>query len=187
MEPFIGEIRPLPFNFAPVGYLLCDGSLLSIAQYETLYSVIGTIYGGDGVQSFALPNIKGNVLVSLGQLAGGSNYKIGQTGGVTSETLTGQEMPQHSHGSQGAAIEGVGKLTKVPTASKSYLSNVVAKPTPDSATGAVGRGYSNTGANKALAAGTLTVSGGSQPHENMMPFLVINYCIAIQGIYPSRS
>lgn len=186
MEPFIGEIRPMAIKFAPVGYLLCDGSELSVSRFQALYAIIGTFYGGDGKNTFKLPNLAGKVVLGQGQLSGGDNYALAKEGGQADVTLTTNEIPTHGHSSQGASIEAVNKLLKVPTPSNTYLSNAVAKPTPDSPSGVVGRAYSNTGANKALGVNTLSLSGGSQSHTNMMPSLVINYCIAYDGIFPQR-
>ncbi|NBA88065.1 phage tail protein [Emticicia sp. CRIBPO] len=187
MEPFIGEIRPMAIKFAPIGYLLCDGSELPVSRFQALFAVIGNSYGGNGQTTFKLPNLAGKVVVNQGQLIGGDNYTFAKEGGLSDVTLTTNEVPTHGHSSQGASIEAVNKLLKVPTPSNTYLSNAVAKPTSDSSSGVLGRAYSNTGANKALGANTLSLSGGSQAHTNMMPSLVINYCIAYEGIFPQKS
>lgn len=186
MEPFIGEIRPMAIKFAPVGYLLCDGSEVPVSRYQALFAIIGNFYGGDGKTTFKLPNLAGKVVLGAGQLTGGDNYTLAKAGGESDVTLTKDETPTHSHSSQGASVEAVSKLLKVPTPNNTYLSNVVAKPTPDSTSGVLGRAYSNTGANKALGVNTLSLSGESKPHTNMMPSLVINYCIAYDGIFPQR-
>lgn len=187
MEPYLGEIKPFGFGFIPRGYLPCDGRLLSIAQNSALYAILGTQYGGDGRTTFALPNLQGNIALSQGQMPGGSYYSVGEQSGTTNVTLLTSEIPSHNHGLQGASIESVGGLLQVPTASNCYLSNAVAKPSPSSTSGVLGRAYSNTVANAILGPATVGVTGGSQPHNNMMPYLAIYFGIAVEGIFPPHS
>lgn len=187
MEPFLGEIRPFGFDFAPRDWALCNGQLLQIAQYSALFSILGTTYGGDGQRTFALPNIQGRVIIGPGKNPSGGDYVLGEAAGRATVTLTQAELPTHNHVLQGAVIEGLGNLLKQPTPGSSYLSNVAAKPTPTSPSGALGRGYANTPvANSYLNPGTLALSGHGEAHENMMPYLTINYCIALSGIFPQR-
>jgi microcystin-dependent protein len=161
--PYLGQINVFPFNFAPKGWALCNGQLLSIQQNAALFSLLGTYYGGNGVQTFGLPNLQGRF--SLGQ---SSSFVIGQMGGEVNHTLITTEIPAHNHIMNGSNVTG--KLS-------SPLSNYPGA-TPSAA-------YLST-ANTTLGNGS-SPSGGSQPHANMPPYLVLNFCIALQGIFPSRS
>jgi microcystin-dependent protein len=167
-EPFIGEIRIVGFNFAPQGWALCNGQLLAISQNTALFSLLGTFYGGDGQSSFALPNLQSRVPVHQGTGTGLSPYVLGQVGGAESITLTAAQMPKHAHA-----------LNAVTTAHTSGL------PTGHllSGNGAYGNPPPNTQLDKSAVGG----QGGSQAHENRPPFLVLNFIIALQGIYPARS
>jgi microcystin-dependent protein len=190
MDYFIGEIRPFAFNFAPVDFMLCNGALLPISQFTALYSIIGTTYGGNGTNTFALPNIQGTVLVSAGQLAGGSNYALGEASGSPQVTLLTSEIPVHSHAFNGAwggtiANEIANQTNKPDTTGKSYLGNLVGKS--ESGLNIIGFAYTPTApGNVQLGLDTITSAGGGQPHNNMGPYLCINYCIAINGIFPAR-
>lgn len=162
-EPFVGEIKLLSYPFAPRGWAFCDGQLLPINQNQALFSILGTTYGGDGRTTFALPDLRGRAPVHVG-----SSITLGQSGGEEHHTLTINEMPQHTH---------FAKATNNPATTKIATGNVW--------------GTTNTNmyaqqANTTMSAEALTNSGGSQPHNNMQPFTVLNYCIAIYGIYPSR-
>ncbi|HSN77590.1 MAG TPA: tail fiber protein [Anaerolineae bacterium] len=169
--PYIGQIMAFGGNFAPQGWALCDGSLLPISQYETLFSLIGTTYGGDGQNTFALPDLRGRVPLHQGQGPGLSSYSLGQSGGAEAVTLTTGQLPAHSHPAQGHSGAG---------------------DTPNPA-GAVWAGSPNNiytagaTANTAMAATSISASGGSQPHNNMLPYLTLTFCIATEGIYPSQS
>ena len=167
-NPYVGEIRIFAGNFAPVGWALCDGQLLAISQNEVLFQLIGTTYGGDGVTTFALPDLRGRIPVHQGQGSGLSSYVIGQSGGAESATLTTAQLPIHTHAAWAAS--GVGHISEpqgaIPAAHRDY-------PVFDSAPGA------------AMAASALASSGGSQPHENMAPFLGVNFIISLFGIFPS--
>lgn len=172
-ECFIGEIRLFGGNFAPVGWAFCDGSLLPIAQYDALFALIGTTYGGDGQTTFGLPDLRGRVAIHQGQGPGLSFYTMGQQVGVESVTLTSAQAG-HSHtlmASSAAAVVGdTNPTSKVPAA--------------------IGAGmlYSTgSGAPVGMAAAMVGSAGGSQPHENVMPSLVLNYIIATEGIFPSRN
>lgn len=171
-EPFIGEIALFAGNFAPMGWAFCDGSLISIPQNAALYSLLGTTYGGDGRTTFALPDLRGRAPISFGQGPGLSNYPLGQKGGSESTTLTLAQMPAHSHTLNASNLPAD---KAVPT------DNVLAaEPTGSSAV------YHAVPANTALNAAAIGPAGSGAPIDNRQPYLVINYIIALQGIYPSR-
>jgi len=166
------------FNFPPVGWAFCNGQLLPIAQNTALFSLLGTTYGGDGVSTFALPNLQGCVIVGPGQGPGLSLYDLGETAGAPSISLLLNELPSHNHNVPASATAGHGAV-----------------PGPTVALGSGGRGsppiYATPSANGAsvvnMAAAECGSAGGSQPHNNLMPYLVLNFVIAMQGIFPSRS
>jgi microcystin-dependent protein len=164
-EPYIGEIRLFAGNFAPVGWLLCQGQILPIAQYDVLFTLIGTTYGGDGLNTFALPNLASRIPVHMGP-----SYVIGQQGGVEQVTLTTNEVPTHTHAPQGSSSTGT---------SASPANAVWASGTYNS--------YSDQAPAAAMAPSAISTSGGSQPHENMPPFLAINFIIATEGIFPTQN
>lgn len=166
-EPFIGEIRLLPFNFAPLGWAFCQGQLLSIAQNTALFSLLGTTYGGNGQTNFRLPDLRGRVAVSSGQGPGLSDYQLGETGGEENHTLITNELPTHNHA---VACNGEDSNSANPT------SHFPASQTT---------GYS-TASTASMNAGVIGATGGSQPHNNVQPYLTFNYCIALQGIFPPR-
>ena len=163
-EPFLGEIKVVSFNFAPKGWALCNGQTLPINQNQALFSLLGTTYGGDGITTFKLPNLQARMPVHQS-----SNYVIGSLGGQSSHTLLLQEMPLHNHGAVGVSTTAASDET-------SGNSWAASQQNP----------YA-TSSNTTLAPGTLGQSGGSQPHNNMAPYLVLNFIIALQGIFPSRS
>ncbi|HWY25429.1 MAG TPA: tail fiber protein [Nevskia sp.] len=175
-DQFVAEIRIFPFNFAPKGWAFCDGQLMAISQNTALFSLLGTTYGGDGKSNFALPNLQGCAPVNAGQGPGLSLYSLGQTGGNAGVTLLGTEMPSHAH-------------------SMSVSSSLArfSAPGPNAALGRSADGlvaYTSQYDASALgyaSSGELGGAGGSQPHNNMMPYLGLNFCIALQGIFPSRS
>jgi len=164
-DPFVGEIAMVGFNFAPVGWALCQGQLLPIAQYSALFSLIGTYYGGNGTTNFALPNLQGRVPLSMG-----AGFVIGQSGGESAHVLTTNEIPAHSHALMADAANGT---SETPTGLHPAR-NPAGLPT-----------Y-GAGAAAAMAANTIATAGGSQPHNNLQPYLTLNFIIALQGIYPSR-
>ncbi len=172
-EPFIGQIIMFGGNFAPVGYALCNGQLLPISQNTALFSLLGTTYGGNGTTTFALPNLQGRVPIHMGQGPGPSPYYLGQEGGSETVTLTVPQIPSHNHpaGCQSGDAN-----------SQSPAGNIPAKEVAGAT--AV---YSTSQPNATMAAGAIGLTGGNQPHENLPPFLTLNFCIALQGIYPSRS
>jgi microcystin-dependent protein len=173
-SPFVAEIRIFPFNFAPTGWAFCNGQILSISQNTALFSLLGTNYGGDGRSTFGLPNLQGSSPISQGQGPGLSDRFIGESGGSPTVTLLASEVPPHSH-NVAANIFDSGDAN-VPTG------NALAKSSNASV-------YStSTTPAKLMAPGTLSAfPGGNQPHNNMSPYLTLNFCIALQGIYPPRS
>ena len=177
-DPFIGQIVSFGFNFAPANWALCQGQLMAISQNETLYTLIGTTFGGDGSTTFGLPNLSGTVPVNQGQSSGNSNYVMGQVSGTESVTLTTNTIPSHTHA---VVTSNAGGTTNIPSSS-TFLSNE-GPGTPAVTTYVPGAPATQT----ALAGTTIGVSGGSVPHENRQPFLCINYCIALYGVYPSQS
>lgn len=171
-EPFLGEIRMFGFDFAPRGWAYCDGSLLPINQYSALFSLLGTYYGGDGIRTFQLPNLQSRVAVGKGQGNGLTLYSLGDFGGQESITLNPGQMPAHTHAATGN--QGGGN-SLVPTDAV-WASDAAGGSAP----------YSTAAPNVALSPSAIATSGGSLPHENRQPYLALNFCIALEGIYPSR-
>ncbi|WP_420901685.1 phage tail protein [Paenibacillus whitsoniae] len=165
MEPFLAEIRAFSFNFAPRGWALCNGQLLPIQQNTALYSLIGTTYGGDGRTTFALPNLQGKVPIHRS-----SSIPYGTTGGEATHTLTVSEIPMHTHQLTGGSNATSFKPTGL-TWGTNTNNNLI---------------YQST-ANAIMGSDAIGISGGSQPHENMQPYTVVNFCIALTGIFPPRS
>jgi microcystin-dependent protein len=174
-EQYVGEIRILPYmRGAPQGWFLCNGALQPISQYEVLYSLIGTAYGGDGQSTFGLPDLRGRVPVHQGQGTGLSPYTLGQIGGTESITLTTDNMGPHSHvpvasGIAGTSADPTNNVTAAITGDTFYDPN----PLPSDAA--------------AFPASCMGLTGGSQPHNNCAPTLTLQYCIAWAGIFPSRN
>jgi microcystin-dependent protein len=173
-DQFVGEIRVFGFNFAPTGWAQCAGQLMPISQNTALFSLLGTWYGGDGKSTFALPNFQDRGGIQQGQGAGLSNYDLGQEDGVETVTLIDAEMPLHTHTQQARATAGD---LQAPAPTRGFARSVG------------GTIYqSNTTQNLTfMAPQTLTVAGASLPHNNWPPVLVLNFCIALQGIFPPRS
>jgi microcystin-dependent protein len=171
-NPFVAEIRIFGFNFAPTGWATCDGQLLPISQNTALFSLLGTFYGGDGKTTFALPNFQGSAGVSQGQGAGLSPYFVGQQGGSQTVTLLQSEIPVHTHAWTAANSDSTDQ-----------------SPVNEMLAGGVGgiTMYAAAGSQTPLALQALAPAGGSLPHNNMMPFLTLNYCIALQGVFPPRT
>ena len=167
MEPFLGEIRLVAFAFAPRGWALCAGQLLPISQNTALFSLLGTTYGGDGMTTFALPDLRGRVPVGAGQSATGSGYELGSTGGKETVTLATNELPRHSHAVQ--ASSG-GATTR----------------NPSNSVPAAGGAYAAT-RNAKMSAAMIGRNGGGQAHENRQPYVGLNYIIALQGIFPPQA
>lgn len=177
MTPFLGQIQAFGFNFAPVGWAMCSGVLLSISSNTALFSLLGTIYGGDGRTTFALPDLRGRSIVGVGNGPGLGNIVIGQKGGVESLNITTQNMPSHTHTANLRLGTGLGNTA---TATNNKLG---ASAGSDTIYTAAGFGSDN------LAAGTVAINntGGNIPIQSRNPYLGINVCIALQGVYPSRS
>lgn len=169
-DPFVAEIRIVPFNFAPTGWAFCDGTLLPIMQNTALFSLLGTFYGGDGRSTFALPDLRGRAPLFMGQGPGLSNYDLGQNGGQAAVTLIQSELPLHNH--QVRANSGVASVD-------TPVNNVWAS-------GARGRPlvYATSANTTSLQA--FAMAGQSQPHNNRQPFLCLNFIIALQGVFPPR-
>jgi microcystin-dependent protein len=176
-SPFVAEIRIFGFNFAPKGWATCDGQILPLSQNTALFSLLGTTYGGNGQTTFALPNLQGSAPLQQGQGPGLSLRDLGETGGEQTVTLLDTEMPAHSHTAASANAAGGGTLL-------SPAGNIWANPSTRRATVNM---YAAGPGNAPMDAGTLTPAGGSQPHNNMPPYLCLNFCIALQGIFPPRS
>jgi len=175
MDPFVAEIRIFAGNFAPLGWAMCNGQILPISQNTALFSLIGTQFGGNGTSNFALPNLQGCVPTGQGSGAGLTPRVIGETGGEQDVTLLPNAMPSHTHQMSGVASAG-SSTTPDPTmalandnpAAPPYQTSLGSPPT-------------------ALNANALTPAGGGQPHNNLQPYLVLNFIIALQGIFPSRA
>lgn len=163
-EPFLAEIRLFSFAQAPQGWALANGQFLPINQNQALFSLLGTTYGGNGQTTFALPDLRGRCAMHVG-----SGFIQGQAGGQQAHTLSQQEMPQHLHFETASTLDG-----DQPVAVNSLL-------------GAFNNGYRAAASLQAITASTVSNVGGSQPHENMSPYLTISFCIALQGIFPSRN
>jgi len=171
-QPYVGQVVLFPYNFAPVGWMFCNGQVLPISENDTLFNLIGTIYGGDGQSNFNLPDLRGRTPIHMGSNPStGSNYQIGQSGGVPSVTLTAQQIPNHSH---------------PPVAS--YNAQSSANPV-NNVLGSNGplMYVPNVSPNSAMANNMLSQVGGSQPHDNQQPYLTLNWCISLFGIFPSQT
>jgi len=162
-EPFLGEIKIVSFNFPPKGWTVCDGQLLPINQNQALFSILGTTYGGDGMRTFGLPNLQGRMPVHVG-----NGIVLGEQGGETAHTLNISELPAHNHVAVGSSNDPTGLAS--------------------------GNLWAKIGTNPYTASGTATMdpscilpTGGNQPHENMSPYLVLLFIIALQGIFPSQN
>lgn len=165
-EPFLGEIRLMSFGFAPRGWAACDGQLLAINQNQALFSILGTTYGGNGQTNFALPNLRGRVPVHTG-----GGFTLGQLGGEPSHTLTANETPTHSH---------PWNASSAPATSGSPANAVLAASVGAAA-------FAPPSSLVAMDPAAVSQAGGSQPHENTQPYLTVSFCIALQGIFPSRN
>ncbi len=172
MDPFVAEIRIFPFNFSPKGWAFCDGQILPLSQNTALFSLLGTTYGGDGRSNFALPDLQGSAPMHPGQGPGLSLHDLGETSGSDTVTVLQSEMPGHSHG-----LMASGQPGEDATAGGEDLARSVGASL-----------YQMTNANPvALSQSALPPAGGSQPHNNLMPYLTLNFCIALQGVFPARN
>jgi microcystin-dependent protein len=175
MDPFVAEIRIFPFNFAPKGWAFCDGQILPLSQNTALFSLLGTTYGGDGKSNFALPNMQGNAPMHPGQGPGLSLHDLGETGGSDTVSLLESEIPSHSHGVM--SVSGQIAANTDVAAANSFAKAVQGNPYLAPA--------SQPTVN--LNDNTIAPAGGDQPHNNMQPYLTLNFCIALQGVYPPRT
>ncbi|MGE4070422.1 MAG: phage tail protein [Lysobacterales bacterium] len=171
-DPFVAEVRIFPFNFAPRGWAFCDGQLLPLSQNTALFSLLGTTYGGNGKSNFALPDLQGRAPMQFGQGPGLSLHDLGEIGGSETVSLLESELPSHNHsvGAQniplgGAAVPTGATLNRPASGNLFAATNPAPTPMSDSA---------------------IAPAGGSQPHNNMMPYLTLNFCIALQGVFPPR-
>ncbi|MGA7916036.1 MAG: tail fiber protein [Candidatus Acidiferrales bacterium] len=168
--PYLGQIMIVPYNFAPQGWLTCDGQVLPIRQYQALFALLGTTFGGDGVQTFALPDLRGRVPIGMGQGPGLSNYDLGGSGGQEEVTLTLAQIPSHTHVPMGTA-------------------SVANTGSPSGAAWGTPRAllYSSMAPTVPMNGLAIGSTGGGQPHENRKPFVVMTYVIALEGVFPSRN
>lgn len=173
--PFIGEIRLFAGNFPPNGWAFCNGQLIAISENDTLFILIGTTYGGDGQETFALPNLQSRVPVHMGNGPDGTTYQMGEMSGTESVTLTTQQIPSHTHQATGTT-NGATLL--------SPQNGVLAQA---SSTQAGMMSYNAPPPTVSMLASEVTAVGGSQPHDNMQPFLCINYIISLFGVFPSQT
>ena len=173
--PYIGEIRMFGGNFAPVGWAFCDGQLLPIAENDALFALIGTTYGGDGQTTFALPDLRGRAPLHVT-----SGFALGQSGGVESVTLTSNQIPSHSH------LVGASAALPPPAVTEVDITGIPGTMVPASPAPKP-KLYAAPGVTVPMAPNTVQMAGGSQPHDNMGPFLTINFIIALFGVFPSQS
>jgi microcystin-dependent protein len=171
MTPYVGEIRMFAGNFEPIGWYFCDGRPLPISENDVLFQLIGTTYGGDGEETFNLPNLQGRLPMHMGTGPDGTTYQIGEMAGTEQETLTVQQIPVHTHtllasNTTGNSPNPADHLLASSTSMKAYINDTVNVP---------------------LTNNQITPAGGSQPHENTMPFLCINFIISIFGVFPSQT
>ena len=172
-QPYIGEIRMFGGNFAPYGWAFCNGAIQSISQNDVLFNLIGTTYGGDGQQTFALPDLQGRIPIHQGQGNGLSTYVLGQKAGSETVTLTTSQLPAHPHVAMGSAAGSAATTPSNNTWGNSGIQNKSFGP--------------GTSANNTMNNASIALTGGNQPHDNLMPFLVLSFIIALTGIYPSQT
>lgn len=192
VEPFVGQIQAFGFAFAPIGWHFCDGTLMSVSEQTVLFTLIGTTYGGNGNTTFGLPDLRGRVPLHMGQGGGLSLRQIGEASGVESVTITTAQMPAHSHilsvTGGGYKVSSANGMVAIPDSTNNVIGAAF-----DSAVSNTNNAYNNLPPdvvlNTGASAGTVSISitGSGVPFENMEPFLTINYCIALEGIFPSRN
>ena len=171
-DPFVAEIRIFPFNFAPKGWAFCNGQLMPISQNTALFSLLGTTYGGDGRSTFALPNLQGSAPMHPGQGPGLSLHDLGETGGSETVTLIVSEMPAHAHAMMASTQPGE---DSTPGPAEALARSVGASLYQTTTTPVV-----------AMSPNAMAPAGGDFPHNNLMPYLTLNFCIALQGVFPPR-
>jgi microcystin-dependent protein len=172
-DQYLGEIRLFPYNFAPSGWAFCNGQILAIAQNTALFALLGTTYGGNGTSNFALPDLRGRVAVSSGQAPGLQLYDLGEQTGTENVSLNQNQMPAHSHTVSAGANDSPASVSRPGGAVMARVSTAIYASAPDGST--------------TMAGNTTSVSGGNLPASILQPLLVLNYCIALTGIFPSRS
>jgi microcystin-dependent protein len=179
MDPFVAEIRIFPFNFAPKGWAFCNGQLLPLSQNTALFALLGTVYGGDGKSTFALPNLQGYAAMHPGQGQGLSLRDLGQIGGAETVTLLQSEIPVHTHQMSACDADATAVVPAGELPAKGFWD-------AGTAGGIIGA-YSGTApGNATMSFQALALSGGSLPHNNMQPYLTLSFCIALQGVFPPR-
>lgn len=171
-DQFVAEIRIFPYNFAPSQWAFCAGQIMPISQNTALFSLLGTYYGGDGKSTYALPNLQGRVAIASGQGPGLSDYVLGEEAGVSDVTLLTTEVPGHTHTVNAVST----KANKQSPAGNRFAADAASKTAE----------YSTSTSDVNMAADLLNTVGGGQPHNNLQPYLTLNYCIALQGIFPPR-
>lgn len=171
-DPFVAEIRMFPFNFAPNGWAFCDGQLLPLSQNTALFSLLGTTYGGNGKSNFALPDLQGRAPMHPGQGPGLSLHDLGETDGTETVSLLESEIPSHSH-AQRAAIDPGDLFAPTNNALATSVGAAMYQPTVTQLVN--------------MSDQSLAPAGGDQPHNNMQPYLTVNFCIAMQGVFPPRT
>jgi microcystin-dependent protein len=176
-SPFVAEIRIFGFNFPPTGWAFCDGQLLPISQNTALFSLLGTFYGGDGKSTFALPNLQGSAATQQGQ-GPGQQWFLGESQGSETVTLIQSEMPAHNHTFVATSANGTGAAATNGQLAKGFKGNLQSSNTA--------KMYSSSAPNTALRPDAVAIAGSGFPHNNMMPYLTLNFCIALQGIFPPR-
>lgn len=174
-NPFVAEIRIFPFNFAPKGWALCNGQLIPLSQNTALFSLLGTTFGGDGKSNFGLPDLQGNAPLAPGQGPGLSLHDLGESGGEQTVTLLESEIPAHPHSLLASAHNA--------TVNAPAPTNSLARPNPTY----IYKQPTGSAPLTTMSDNVVAPAGGDQPHNNMQPFLTLNFCIALQGVYPARS
>lgn len=174
MEPYLGQLQLFAFNFVPKGWMPCEGQLLSIQQYQALYALLGTTFGGNGTTTFGLPDLRGRAALGAGQRPGGAYYQLGQQGGSEGVTLMADNLPAHDHAIQATTGAATGRIAGGALLADTGAGAALYAPElgPSPAT---------------MAAAALGAAGGSQPHANMQPYLAMTWAIALAGIWPSRA
>ncbi|MFZ5822959.1 MAG: phage tail protein [Bacillota bacterium] len=168
-DPYVGEIRMFAGTYAPEGWALCDGQILSIAENQQIFALIGTTYGGDGQTTFRLPDLRGRIPISIGRAASGHTYQIGQAGGAETVTLSAAQMPAHSH--RALALEGPGTAEAPAQGFWATLDR---------------NQYFKGDANAPMSPQAIESTGQGQPHDNLMPYLAVNFIICLTGLWPNR-
>lgn len=182
MEVYLGSIQPFAFQFAPRGWAFCSGQLLPLQQNTALFSLIGVTYGGNGQQTFGLPNLNGRTALGQGASTAGGNFVMGQAAGVASETLIQSQMPQHTHG-----LMGTTSAATTATPGNTVMLAAANGSDPTSGDAVTVQIYGPSPGSSMLAPQSIAPAGNSLPFSIMQPYLVINYCIATSGIFPSRN